>query len=144
MRIRERFSLKLGRNSKKDDEIPNISERAFPLKAFTNLLIGFRRPHVQPGEPGSGVPSLRESSKSYLDRTVRYWNFIESNLTVMFGLRGPAGPSSTLQRTLIHTSSALRRSVIRRLFDVVHRKIFDGNFSYRVQAESQLIFKRFG
>jgi hypothetical protein len=65
-RIRKGLSLMLGRILKREDEISNISRRGIPLRAFTILQIGIRRPHGQPVEPGSGDPNIRESSSSYL------------------------------------------------------------------------------
>ena len=38
----------------------------------------------------------------------------------------------------------VKAGVFRRLFDVIHRKIFDRNLSCRFQAEPQLIFESFG
>ena len=66
MRIRKGLSLMLERISKKDDETPNISGRAIPLRAFTILQIRIRKPPEQPVEPGSGDPNIRGSSLSYL------------------------------------------------------------------------------
>jgi hypothetical protein len=64
MRIKEGILLLMERISKKEGEIPNISGRAIPLRAFTILQIGIRMPHGQPVEPGSGDPNIRESSLS--------------------------------------------------------------------------------